>query len=472
MKLTLLFKSAIISLLFALSSAFAKDTPPNIILVLADDLGYGEIGSFGQTMIQTPNLDRMAEGGIRFTDHYSGATVCAPSRCSLLTGLHTGHARIRGNGSYPLRPEDHTFAKQLKKAGYRTAIIGKWDSGNVGSSGEPQKQGFDYSYGYMHQIDAHNFYPSHLWRNGKKEMLKNKVQIADRGYSKGKGTYTLPEDRKEYSHDLLVEDSLRWIEENSEGPFMLYLSVTIPHANNEFWFTGTEHGMEVPDLGPYENKDWPLVQKAHASMVTRMDAGIGQIIALLEELEIDDNTLIIFTSDNGPHEEGGNQKEFFDTNGPLQGMKRHLYEGGIRVPFVAYWPGTIAPGRTSDHISAFWDYLPTFSEIAGVEIPEKTNGISFLPELKGKMQPRHEYLYWEFLEREGAQAVRWGKWKAVRNGVNGYGFEAAIEIYDLENDIGETRNLAYDRPDLVAKAKTLLENARVPSDRFKFQFEQ
>ncbi len=449
-------------------SALAGDKP-NIILILADDLGYGEIGCFGQKMIQTPNLDRMAEQGIRLTQHYSGSTVCAPSRCSLLTGFDTGHSKIRGNGTHSLGPEDITFAKLLQDAGYSTAVIGKWDSGEVGSPGEPQKQGFDYSYGYMHQIDAHNFYPSHLWRNGEKEMLNNKVKTSHIGYAKGKGTYAI--ERNDYSHDLFVEDALNWISNQKDNPFMLYLAVTIPHANNEYWLTDGEHGMEVPDLGPYGDEDWPEVQKAHAAMVTRLDDGIGQIVAKLEELGIDENTLIIFTSDNGPHEEGGNQKEFFDTNGPLQGMKRDLYEGGIRVPFVAYWPGTIEAGQSSEHQSAFWDYLPTFCDVAGLEIPEETNGISFLPTLLGQKQKSHDYLYWEFMEREGAQALRWGDWKAVRNLVNGYGFGAEIEIYDLSTDIGEERNLAYDRPDLVAQAKKMMKEARVPSPLFQFKSE-
>jgi arylsulfatase A-like enzyme len=442
---------------------------PNIILILADDLGYGEIGAFGQKWIQTPTLDRMAKHGLILTDHYSGSTVCAPSRCALLTGKHMGHAKIRGNGTHSLGPEDNNFAKELKKAGYQTAIIGKWDSGVAGSTGEPSRQGFDYSFGYLHQIDAHNFYPDHLWRNGERVELPNEVIVADRGYAKGRGTVATK--REVYSHDLFMEESLQWIEQNKENPFLLFLAVTIPHANNEYWMNDNDHGMEVPDLGPYEDRDWPLVQKAHASMVTRMDRGIGEILQKLRDLGIAENTIVMFTSDNGPHEEGGNQHEFFDANGPLQGIKRDLYEGGIRVPFVAYWPGTIFPSTVSRHASAHWDYLPTFCELAGLPVPEDINGISLVPTFLGKPQPAHEYLYWEFMEREGAQAIRWGNWKAIRNLVNNNGFDSAIEIYDLSTDIGEIRNLAYDRPDLVQHAKELMRNARVPSPLFKFRSE-
>ena len=250
-------------LIWVQAAALNAAEKPNIILILADDLGYGEIGAFGQKWIQTPTLDRMAKHGLILTDHYSGSTVCAPSRCALLTGKHMGHAKIRGNGTHSLGPEDNNFAKELKKAGYQTAIIGKWDSGVAGSTGEPSKQGFDYSFGYLHQIDAHNFYPDHLWRNGKRVELPNEVIVADRGYAKGRGTVATQ--REVYSHDLFMEQSLQWIEQNKENPFLLFLAVTIPHANNEYWMNDHDHGMEVPDLGPYEDRDWPLVQKAHAS---------------------------------------------------------------------------------------------------------------------------------------------------------------------------------------------------------------
>ena len=447
-----------------------KPQTPNIILILADDLGYGEIGPFGQQHILTPNLDRMAIEGMRFTQHYSGSTVCAPSRVSLLTGKNTGNVRIRGNGNFPMDDEEVTLAEILKPAGYATAVIGKWDSGEIGSTGDPLNQGFDYQFGYMHQIDAHNFYPDHLWRNGQRVDLDNEVFVVERGYARGKGTYSTV--RNEYSHDLFMEDAFSWITDHQDQPFFLFLPLTIPHANNEHYNSPDEHGMEVPDLHPYEDRDWPTVQKATAAMVTRMDTGIGELMRLLKSLGIAENTLILFTSDNGPHQEGGNQLEFFDTNGPLRGMKRDLYEGGIRVPFLAWWPGTISPGKTSEHISAFWDYLPTFADLSGQPMTSETNGISFLPTLLGEKQKAHEYLYWEFIEGPGTQAVRWGPWKAIRTRVHGYGFEAQLELYNLDEDPGETANLAYDRPDKVEEAKAILSRARVPSDLFKFSFER
>ena len=315
---------------------------PNIIFILADDLGYGDIGCYGQKTIQTPNIDRMAAYGMRFTDHYAGSTVCAPSRCCLMTGLHTGHAFIRGNDRIPLRPSDVTIAKLLKQAGYTTSIVGKWGLGEPQTTGIPNRQGFDYWFGYLNQQHAHNYYPKYLWRNEEQVLLKNEV----RDVNPPGGVATK---RVEYSHDLFTAEALEFVEKNKDGTFFLYLAYTIPHANNE----AGQEGMEVPSLEPYADENWPGPQRAHAAMITRMDRDIGRLFAKLKELYLDENTLVIFTGDNGPHKEGGADPAFFNSFGPLRGYKRDLYEGGIRVPMIARWPGKIKEGSESHHVSAF-----------------------------------------------------------------------------------------------------------------------
>ncbi len=426
---------------------------PNIVFLFADDLGYGDLGCFGQKEIKTPNLDRMAAEGMRFTQHYSGSTVCAPSRCVLMTGLHTGHCLIRGNGLVPLRPEDVTVAELLKGAGYATALCGKWGLGEEGSTGIPNKQGFDYFFGYLSQVHAHNYYPEFLWQNEEKYKLRNIVKRRNAKSLGGVSTNKL-----DYSHDLIAAEALKFIEKNKDNPFFLYLSMTIPHANNE----AGGKGMEVPDHGIYKDKDWPEPQKGHAAMITRMDGDIGRVFDLLKELGIDDNTLVIFTSDNGPHREGGNKSDFNDSNGPLRGIKRDLYEGGIRVPTIARWPGKTRAGTVSNHISAFWDFLPTACQVAGVKPPDNIDGISYLPELLGKKQTRHEYLYWEFFERNTKQAVRMGKWKAIRAVKTD-----KIELYNLDEDLGETNDIAEKHPDVVAKIRACLKTARTPNPHWK-----
>ncbi|MGQ9784469.1 MAG: arylsulfatase [Armatimonadota bacterium] len=408
---------------------------PNIIFILADDLGYGDLGCYGQKSIKTPYLDRMASEGVLFTQCYAGSTVCAPSRCALMVGQHTGHCTIRGNALVPLRTEDITVAEILKGAGYTTALIGKWGLGEPGTTGVPNRKGFDYFFGYLNQKHAHNYYPDYLWRN------EEKVGIPP-------GTY---------SHDLFTQEAINWIRSNVGKPFFLYLAYTIPHANNEM---GME-GMQVPSDFPYSDKPWPQPQKNHAAMITRMDRDVGKIMNLLWELGIEQNTVMFFSSDNGPHREGGGDPDFFDSNGPLRGIKRDLYEGGIRVPMIVRWPGTVKPGQVSDQVWAFWDFLPTAAEIAGVSAPAGIDGISMLPAILGKKQVDHEYLYWEFHERGFGQAVRFGRWKAVR-----LDKDKPIELYDLGSDIGETRDLANEHPELVKKAAMIMESARTPSEQW------
>jgi arylsulfatase A-like enzyme len=435
---------------------------PNIIFILADDLGYGDLGCYGQKTIQTPNIDRMATEGMRFTDHYAGSTVCAPSRCCLMTGLHTGHALVRGNALVPLRPSDVTVAELLKGAGYATGIIGKWGLGEADSTGIPNRQGFDYWFGYLNQRHAHNYYPKYLWRNEEKAELKNEVNHTIGGRDRSPGGVATK--RVEYSHDLFAEEALGFLEKNKARPFFLYLALTIPHANNE----AGQKGMEVPSLEPYSDRfDWPEPQKGHAAMITRMDRDIGRLMAQLKKLGLDENTLVLFTSDNGPHKEGGADPAFFTSSGPLKGYKRALYEGGIRVPMIARWPGKIKAGTTSGHVSAFWDFLPTCCELVGVETPEAIDGISFVPTLLGRSgkQKQHEFLYWEFHEQGKRQAVRMGNWKGVRLNVAKKP-DGPIELYDLKGDIGEKNNVADRHPDVVAKMAGYMKTARTPSENW------
>jgi arylsulfatase A-like enzyme len=431
---------------------------PNIIFILADDLGYGDLGCYGQAAMKTPNIDRLAAEGMRFTDHYAGSTVCAPSRCALMVGQHTGHCIIRGNANVPLRPEDVTVAEILKTAGYATGIIGKWGLGEEGSTGIPNKKGFDYWFGYLNQRHAHNYYPEFLWRNDQKVVIEgNKLPKSEPG---GWGRSV---ERRTYAPDLFTEEALRFVEHNKDRPFFLYLTYIIPHANNE---AGNE-GMEVPSLGIYADKDWPAPQKGHAAMITRMDGDIGRLMDRLKELDIDDNTLVLFSSDNGPHREGGNNPDFNDSNGPLRGIKRDLYEGGIRVPMITRWPDRIKTGTVTRHVSAFWDFLPTCCDIAGVKPPKNTDGISMLPTLLGRAnkQKQHEYLYWEFHEQGKKQAVRVGHWKAVRLDV-AKNPDGPIELYNLKDDLGEQNNVVDKYPDIVAKAAEYMRQARTQSEHW------
>ena len=461
MKQTLL----LVALLAACSAANTRAaTPPNIIFILADDLGYGDLGCYGQEKIRTPNLDRMAAEGMRFTQFYTGSTVCAPSRCVLMTGLDTGHCLIRGNGfrgdaQPPLRPQDMTVAKLLKQAGYATALIGKWGLGEAGSSGVPTRQGFDYFFGYLHHQHAHNYYPSFLWRNEERVSLKNEVP-GEGEFGQGWATKKV-----EYSHDLFAEEALAWLQQHKDKPFFLYLAFTIPHANNE-GMRAIKIGQEVPDYGIYRDKDWPDPSKGYAAMITRMDADIGRLFDRLKQLGLDENTLVLFSSDNGPHKEGGNPPSFFASNGPLRGLKRDLYEGGIRVPLLARWPGHIRAGAVSDHVAYFGDFLATAAELAGLTPPDGLNSISFAPTLlgQGEKQKTHDYLYWGFHEGGFKQAVRAGDWKAVRLGVG-----KPLELFHLTTDPGEQTDQAAQHPDIVAKMEDILRNARTDSPDWPIQ---
>ncbi|HJN17613.1 MAG TPA: arylsulfatase [Armatimonadota bacterium] len=416
---------------------------PNIIFIMTDDLGYGDLGCYGQQVIQTPHIDRLAAEGVRFTDCYAGSTVCAPSRCVLMTGKHTGHCHVRGNARVPLRPEDVTVAELLRGQGYTTGTIGKWGLGEPDTTGIPNRQGFDYWFGYLNQKNAHNYYPEFLWRNEEKVTLEGNLEGA----------------KSEYTHDIFTQEALHFVDDHKDDPFFLYLPYTIPHANNELGRDSGD-GMEVPDYGSYADEKWKQPQKGHAAMITRMDRDIGSLLSLLAELDLEKDTLLFFTSDNGPHKEGGADPEFFNSSGPLKGYKRDLYEGGIRVPMIARWPGMIRPGE-SDQPWAFWDFLPTACQFAGAKPPSDIDGISMLPAVFGREQQSHEFMYWEFHERGFNQAVRMGDWKAVRKG-----FDEPIELYDLSEDIGETNDVAGEQPDVVATIEDYLKTARVDSEEF------
>jgi len=411
---------------------------PNIIFILADDLGYGDVGCYGQKVVRTPNIDKLAAEGVRFTDSYAGSTVCAPSRCALMTGLHTGHCHIRGNAQVPLRPEDTTVAEILKKAGYVTGIVGKWGLGEPETTGIPTKKGFDEWFGYLNQTHAHNYYPDYLWRNEEK----------------------VPLDGKQYSHDLFTREALDFVKRHKSRPFFLYLAYTTPHANNELG-NQTGNGMEVPSYDPYSNESWPPPEKGRAAMITRMDTDIGKLMSLLKDLGLDENTVVFFSSDNGPHREGGSSPDFFQSHGPLRGIKRDLYDGGVRVPMIVRWPGKIQPNTVSDQVWAFWDFPPTAARIAGVEFPAEMDGIPMLPALLGKPQKNHEYLYWEFHEGGFKQAVRMGNWKGVRLDPS-----LPVELYDLKTDTGEEKNIADKHPDIAAKMGEIMKSARTDSKEF------
>lgn len=432
---------------------------PNVIFIMADDLGYGDLGCYGQQAIKTPRLDQMAAEGLRFTQFYAGSTVCAPSRCSLMTGLHSGHARVRGNALVPLAPEDVTIAGQFKRAGYATALIGKWGLGEEGTSGRPTKKGFDYFYGYLNQVHAHNYYPHYLWRNEDKVPLRNKVIFAKEGYAQGVGSAAM--ERVDYTPDLFAQEAIEFVKRQAATPFFLYLALTVPHANNEFALAGASHGMEVPDYGIYKDLDWLEAQKGHAAMITRMDEHIGLILDTLKRLDLDENTVVFFTSDNGPHREGGFSPEFSHSSGPLRGIKRDLYEGGIRVPMIVRQPGRVPAGATSDLPFVFWDILPTLSDLAGVSTPAAIDGISMLPLLTGfqSRQKQHDFLYWEFHEGPSSkQAVRTGDWKGVRLDPRG-----KLELYNLSVDEGESKDVAELHPEMVKKMEVYLSTARTES---------
>ncbi|WP_417736377.1 arylsulfatase [Rosistilla oblonga] len=418
---------------------------PNLIYIMVDDLGYGDLGCFGQQTIKTPNIDRLAAEGMKLTSHYSGNTVCRPSRLSLWTGMHAGHTAIDSNAPYVLKESDVTVAELLQQAGYTTGGIGKWALGNTENSGHPNRQGFDFWMGYLDQGEAHNYYPAKLWRNDQKVPLPGNV-ISDAPLARGR----VSSQRTTYSHDVMTEEMLDFVRGQGDKPFLMHIHWTIPHANNEGGRVNKD-GMEVPDYGIYADRDWPNPEKGFAAMITRMDGDVGRLMALLKEKQIDDNTLVVFTSDNGPHSEGNHKHETFDSNGPLRGYKRDLYEGGIRMPTIARWPGKIAAGSTSDQLLAHYDWLPTACELAGIDPPAGVDGISFAATLLGQSQRPHEYLFWSYGDKK---AARIGNWKAVIPGKN-----KPLELYDLANDIGETKDVADQHPDVVEKMKQAIVEA-------------
>lgn len=433
---------------------------PNLIWIMADDLGYGELGCYGQQLIQTPHLDRMAREGLRFTQFYSGATVCAPSRSVLMTGQHHGRTRVRGNAgannrrAQALRADDVTVAKLLQQAGYRTALIGKWGLGDVGEaeSGLPNRQGFDEFYGYLNQVHAHNHFPDFLWQNQSREPLANVVTpIGDQG-----GGYAT--EAREFADDRFAAEALRFVSESRDQPFFLYWSMVTPHANNERT-RALGNGAHVPDFGPYADKDWSDADKGHAAMITRLDQHVGQLLQQLQQLGIADKTLVIFTSDNGPHNESRHHYQRFKPSGPLSGLKRSLTDGGIRVPTIAWWPGTVAADTTSSHVAYFGDWMATAAELAGSTPPPGLDSISFVPTLRGaaSTQSAHDFLYWEFHEGGFKQAVLWqGRWKGIRSGPQ----PTALRLYDLDADPGERTNVASQHPELVQRLSAYLDSAR------------
>jgi len=423
--------------------AAAQRPRPNIVWIMADDLGYGDVGCYGQQRIRTPNIDRLAAEGMRFTDAYAGSTVCAPSRCCLMTGLHNGHGRVRDNIPHNifLQPDDFTVAELLQQAGYRTGGFGKWSLGTAGYWGIPLYQGFDEYFGQLNQDQAHQYYPDFLWDNEHVMLLmKNRA-----------------DQHNQYAPDLFAERALEFIDRNRERPFFLYFPTTLPHYSD--FPTGPESQI-VPSDEPYSGEPWPQVEKNYAAMVTRFDGHVGAVLERLRRHGLEENTVVFFTSDNGPCGARPHKPAFFRSGGPLRGLKRDVYEGGIRIPMIVRWPGKVAAGSVNRHVWAFWDFLPTAAELAGVPAPRHTDGISIVPTLTGKPQPQHEYLYWDYghVREVFKQAARVGPWKGVRNGVG-----SPIEIYNLEEDIGETRNLAAERPDIVKRMEAIFADALVPS---------
>ncbi len=446
-----------------LSIARDPSKQTNLIWIMADDLGYGDLGCYGQKVITTPNLDRMASEGLRFTQFYSGATVCAPSRSVLMTGMHHGHTRVRGNAgqknpiAQALRPEDVTVAKVLHSAGYRTALIGKWGLGDIGdaASGLPRKQGFDEFFGYLNQHHAHNHFPDFLWRNEEKIALPNVVvPIGEAG-----GGYAT--EAKIFADDLFAEEAIKFVNDNRSRPFFLYWSMVIPHANNER-SKALKNGAHVPDFGPYADKDWPDPDRGQAAMISRLDSYVGRMMAALKETGLADNTLVIFTSDNGPHNESNHDLTRFKPAGPLTGIKRSLTDGGIRVPCIAWWPGTIQGNVESKHVAYFGDWMATAAELAKTKTPDGCDSTSFVPTLIGQYdrQKPHEFLYWEFHEGGFKQAaVYQGRWKGIRMGAP----DAPVVLYDQHSDIAEKTNVAAEHPEIAAKIGVYLATARSES---------
>ncbi|HEX8462889.1 MAG TPA: arylsulfatase [Segetibacter sp.] len=441
----------------------AKSKKPNIIFIVADDLGYGNLTSFNATSkIPTPNIDKIGKEGTKFTNFYSGSTVCAPSRCALMTGKTMGHSYIRGNSAQPIREQDTTLAQRLQANGYATGMYGKWGLGEENTAGSPERKGFDEFYGYLNQTHAHNYFTSYLYEVKNRQIKQVKVDSA------------------QYAEDLIINHALDFVQANKDKPFFLYLPLTIPHAE-----------LRVPDnlMKPFLNADGtskfepekpfagqnqydpqPKPHAAFAAMITKLDSDVGQVLDLIKKLGLDDNTYVFFTSDNGPHKEGGGDPEYFNSNGPLRGIKRDLYEGGIRVPMLVKAPGKIPAGKTNNVSWAFWDILPTIAQITNTPSPANIDGLSFVAALQGKTQKQHDYLYWQFNEGKLKEALIKGEWKLIRFKEKGKPEE--LELYNLSKDIGETNNLAASNAAKVQELKALLAKAKTPAENKKFDWSE
>lgn len=507
-----LFLFFTISVLFNLScknsstkkTEVSSNANPNIVYLLFDDLGYGELGCYGQELIETPNIDKLASQGMIFTDHYCGAPVCAPSRCVLLTGQHMGHAQVRGNdewrergnvwdyrsmladsvleGQRPMAENTVTLAHKMKEAGYQTAMFGKWGLGAPHTHSVPTKMGFDFFVGYNCQRIAHTFYPTHLYKNENRLHLDNDTVPPNTKLDKGADPYNLESYRKyelkEYACQVMFDELTGFVDRNSENPFFVYWATPIPHAPLQApkrWvdYYVNKFGDEEPYVGNKGYFPHRYPHAAYAAMISYLDENVGKLVQQLKDLGVYENTLIVVTSDNGATYNGGTDSPWFNSGGPFKSEygwgKGFTHEGGIRTPMVASWPKKITPGTRSDHISAFWDVMPTFCEIAGVSAPENTDGVSFLPELVGKEQKQHAHLYWEFPSYGGQQAVRMGKWKAIRRDIKKGNME--LELYNLEEDIQEQNNVAAKFPGIVEQIEEIMVKEHIPStsERFKMK---
>ena len=475
---------------------------PNIIYILADDLGYGDLGCYGQKHIETPNIDKLAATGMRFTQHYSGAPVCAPSRCVLLTGKHTGHSYIRGNdewaergkvwdyramiadstleGQRPLPENEVTFPQLLKKAGYTNGIVGKWGLGAPNTNSTPLYKGFDFFYGFNCQRQAHTYYPVHLYKNDHRIYLDNDTIAPNTQLESGADPFNLKSYEKftlrEYACDLMFKELSGFITGNTQQPFFLYWATPIPHAPIQApqrWvdYYVNKFGDEKPYLGDKGYFPHRYPHAGYAAMISYLDEQVGLLVKQLKELGLYENTLIIFTSDNGPTYNGGTDSPWFKSAGPFKSEfgwgKGFTHEGGFRVPMIASWPGKIKTGTTSNHISAFWDVLPTICELTGIKIPVYTDGISFLSELLGKPQKSHEYLYWEFPETDGEQAIRLGKWKGIRQDIKKGNLH--IQLFNLETDIQELNDVSANYPEIVKRMEAIMEKEHVPATQEIFK---
>lgn len=438
---------------------------PNVVVILVDDMGYGDLGCYGSTRIRTPRIDRMAAEGLRFTDFYSGTSVCAPSRAAWLTGLHTGHTAVRGNreirpeGQYPLPDSSLTLAELFRAAGYATGGFGKWGLGSPGSSGDPMRQGFTRFFGYNCQREAHHPYPGHLWSDRQRVPLDNR-----------------PDRQTQYAPDLIQAQALSFISAHAGRPFFLYLAYTPPHAalqvppgDSAYAAYRRLYGETALSVAPwsgtgYQPNAYP--RAAYAALVGRIDRYVGEVLDRLRDLGIDDNTLVLFSSDNGPHREGGNDPDFFRSAAGFRGVKRSLYEGGVRVPLIVRWPAVVGSARVTDHVSAAWDLLPTMAELLGADLSGPTDGLSLLPLLRGRgRQARHPYLYWEFHEEEGRQAVRLGRWKGLRQRV-AVAPGGPVELYDLRRDPAEQVDVSARHPRVTARIARILATAHVEHPDF------